>query len=150
MASTARALALHRGPFLPDFRYDDWAAFEIARQHDLYLDLLEEAAGLESMRGNYMRAADLLRLAIAVDPLRESSYVELMQTHWMQGRRTDALRVYQACARYLPNGSTWSRSSRQSAWPRRSARIGRWPADHPAPSFPVEVIPSHVRSASGP
>jgi two-component SAPR family response regulator len=94
-AHYARAIELHRGPFLAEFRYDDWAAFEVARQQELYLDLLEEAASLESTRGNYAYATELLRLAIAVDPLREGSYVELMQTHWMQGRRTDALRVYQ-------------------------------------------------------
>jgi DNA-binding SARP family transcriptional activator len=90
-----RAIELHRGPFLADFRYDDWAAFEVARQHELYLDVLEEAAGLESSRGNFPHATELLRLAIALDPLRECSYVELMRTLWLQGRRTDALRVYQ-------------------------------------------------------
>jgi len=30
-----RALEVRRGPFLSEFRYDDWAAVEIARQHDI-------------------------------------------------------------------------------------------------------------------
>jgi DNA-binding SARP family transcriptional activator len=90
----ARALDLRRGAFLSEFRYDDWAAVEIARQHELYLQTLEEAAGLAAAETNYARAIELLRTAILEDPLHESSYVELMRCLWLDGRRTDALRVY--------------------------------------------------------
>jgi DNA-binding SARP family transcriptional activator len=74
-----RAIDLHRGAFLAEFRYDDWSAAEIARQHQLFLEVLEEAAGTESSDGNFHRAIELLRLATVEDPLRESSYVELMR-----------------------------------------------------------------------
>jgi DNA-binding SARP family transcriptional activator len=47
-----RALEIRRGPFLSEFRYDDWAAVEIARQQDLHLHALEEAARLEHIAGN--------------------------------------------------------------------------------------------------
>jgi DNA-binding SARP family transcriptional activator len=90
-----RAAEIHRGIFLAEFRYDDWAADEIARQHELYLQVLEEGARLEAVEGNSARAIDLLRSAILEDPLHESSYVELMRTLWMDGRRTEALRIYQ-------------------------------------------------------
>jgi DNA-binding SARP family transcriptional activator len=89
-----RAMELHRGAFLAEFRYDDWSAAEIARQHELYLDVLEEAARVESSGGNFHRAVELLRLATVEDPLRESSYVELMRNLWIERRRTEALRVY--------------------------------------------------------
>lgn len=89
-----RALDLRRGPFLSEFRYDDWAAVEIARQHDLHLQALEQAARLEVAAGNYSRAIELSRRAIREDPLHESSYVELMRALWLHGRRTDALREY--------------------------------------------------------
>jgi DNA-binding SARP family transcriptional activator len=89
-----RAIELRRGPFLAEFRYDDWAAAEIARQHDLYLVALEEGARLESTEGNYARAIELLRAAIFEDPLHESSHVELMRVLWLAGRRTEALRAY--------------------------------------------------------
>lgn len=89
-----RALDIRRGPFLSEFRYDDWAAVEIARQHDLYLQALEQAARLELTAGNYSRAIDLSRRAIREDPLHENSYVELMRALWLDGRRTDALREY--------------------------------------------------------
>jgi DNA-binding SARP family transcriptional activator len=90
----ARAVELRRGPFLAEFRYDDWAAVEIARQHDLYLQTLEEAARLEGSLGQHAAAIDLSRRAIREDPLHEGSYVELMRALWLDGRRTDALREY--------------------------------------------------------
>jgi DNA-binding SARP family transcriptional activator len=89
-----RAIELHRGPFLAEFRYDDWAAAEIARIQELYLVALEEGAQLEGAGGNYTRAIDLLRAAVHEDPLHESSYVELMRCLWLDGRRTEALRTY--------------------------------------------------------
>ena len=89
-----RAVALRRGEFLSEFRYDDWAAVETARQHDLFLQLLEEAASLEDAAGQYACAIELSRRAIREDPLHESSYVELMRALWLDGRRTDALREY--------------------------------------------------------
>jgi LuxR family transcriptional regulator, maltose regulon positive regulatory protein len=89
-----RAIGLHRGAFLAEFRYDDWAATEIARVHEQFLVALEESAGLETAAGAYEHAIELLRTAIHEDPLHESSYVELMRCLWLDGRRTEALRVY--------------------------------------------------------
>jgi two-component SAPR family response regulator len=89
-----RCLELHTGTFLAEFRYEDWAAVDIARHNELYLQALEETARLESTLGNYERAVELLRRAIVEDPLHESSYVELMRCLWIKGRRTEALRTY--------------------------------------------------------
>jgi DNA-binding SARP family transcriptional activator len=89
-----RAVELHRGVFLAEFRYEDWAAVEIARQHELYLQALEEAAQMESSAGNFVEAIERLRTAILEDPLQESSYAELMRNLWRSGRRTESLRVY--------------------------------------------------------
>ena len=96
-----RALDLHRGGFLTDFRYEDWAAAEIGRQHELYLEVLEEAALVETCASNFQRAIELLRMATREDSLRESSYFELMHNLWLAGRRTDALRVYERLSEVL-------------------------------------------------
>ena len=90
-----RCIELHTGEFVAEFRYDDWAAVEIARQHELFLQALEEGARLEVSKGNYAHAIELLRRAIQEDALHESSYVELMRCLWLDSRRTEALRVYQ-------------------------------------------------------
>ena len=67
---------------------------EIARQHELYLQALEEAAQLEDSLSNYAAAIEFSRLAIREDPLQETSYYQLMHALWLDGRRTDALREY--------------------------------------------------------
>jgi len=94
LAHFRRALDIRTGNFLTEFWYDDWAAVEIARQHEMYLLVLEEGARLEVAERNYGHAIDLLRRAILEDPLHESSYVALMRTLWIDGRRTEALRIY--------------------------------------------------------
>jgi DNA-binding SARP family transcriptional activator len=60
----------------------------------LDLEALEESARLEASEGAYARAIQLLRAAVLEDPLHESSHVELMRCLWLDGRRTEALRVY--------------------------------------------------------
>jgi LuxR family transcriptional regulator, maltose regulon positive regulatory protein len=94
LAHYRRALELRRGGFLAEYRYDDWAAGEISRIQELYLLTLETSARLEASAGRYGRAIDLLRVGVAEDPLHESSYVELMRCLWLDGRRTEALRLY--------------------------------------------------------
>ena len=89
-----RCVELHTGTFLAEFRYEDWAAVDIARHSELYLRALEEGAQLESSAGDLERAIQLLRQAVIEDPLRESSYVQLMRYQWIKGQRTEALRTY--------------------------------------------------------
>jgi two-component SAPR family response regulator len=89
-----RCIELHTGTFLAEFRYEDWAAVDIARHNELYLQALEEAAHLESLAGDFDRAIELLRQAVIEDPLREGSYVELMRFLGIKGQRTEALRTY--------------------------------------------------------
>ena len=89
-----RCIELHTGTFLAEFRYEDWAAVDIARHNELYLQVLEEGAQVESSAGDLDQAIELLRQAVSEDPLRESSYVELMRNLWIRGQRTEALRTY--------------------------------------------------------
>ena len=80
MGHYQRAFDLRQAQFLPEFRYEDWAATESARLHG-------------SRRG-FGRAVELLRLAVREDPLRESSYLDLMRFLWLDGKHAEALRVY--------------------------------------------------------
>ena len=89
-----RAVDVHQGEFLGEFRYEDWAADEIALVQEGYLQALEQAAHLEAARHAYQAAITLLRKAVAEDPLHESSYLALMRYLALDGRRTEALRVY--------------------------------------------------------
>ena len=117
-----RCIELHTGEFVAEFRYDDWAAVEIARQHELFLQALEEGARLEVSKGNYAHAIELLRRAIQEDALHESSYVELMRCLWLDGRRTEALRVYQRLRDVLTSSSEKRLVGQTSGWQKPAAR----------------------------
>ena len=88
------ALGLWRQMFLAEFSYEDWAAVDVARLQDLFVEALESTAELESDQGAHDRAVDLLRRAILEDPLRERSHSQLMRELWLSGRRIEALRAY--------------------------------------------------------
>jgi len=117
-----RCIELHTGEFLAEFRYDDWAAVEIARQHELFLQALEEGARIEVSNGNYGCAIELLRRAIQEDALHESSYVELMRCLWLDGRRTEALPVYQRLRDVLTSSSEKRLVGQTSGWQKPAAR----------------------------
>jgi DNA-binding SARP family transcriptional activator len=89
-----QAFALHRSDLLPEFRYDQWAASEVTRVREQYLQALEDAARLHGARAEYARAIELLRRATREDPLRESSTSQLMEALWRNGDHAEALRVY--------------------------------------------------------
>jgi len=88
------ALALRPQMFLAEFRFDDWAAADVARLQDLFLCALDATAELEAGHGAHDRAVDHLRRAVLEDPLRERSYSQLMRELWLGGRRVEALRIY--------------------------------------------------------
>lgn len=91
-----RGLAMRREMFVAEFRYDDWAAPDIARLQELFLEALENAAQLESAQAAHDRAVDLPRRATLEDPRREGSYMQLMRELWLGGRRVEALRSQQS------------------------------------------------------
>lgn len=103
LAHFERAFALRRMALLPEFRYDDWAADEIASEREQYLHALEDAAGLHAARGEYGRAVELLRRATREDPLRESSALQLMDALWRTGHAAEAVRVYRHLRDLLAN-----------------------------------------------
>jgi SARP family transcriptional regulator, regulator of embCAB operon len=100
LPAAATAANLARRPFLPaehglwiERRRDDLRATLLRA-----LDLL--AQGLTG--GPY--ADDALRYskeALALDPYRETSYVQLMRLHMSQGNRAAALRAYEQCRAML-------------------------------------------------
>ncbi len=98
--AAAAAANLARRPFLPAER----GLWIERRRDDLRATLLRAldvlAQGLTG--GPYQD--DALRYtkeAIALDPYRETSYVQLMRLHMSQGNRAEALRAYEQCRALL-------------------------------------------------
>jgi len=95
LAKLRVALALWRGPPLPEFAFERFAQAEIARLEELRLTALEERIELEL---ELVKNGDLvseLEALIAEHPLRERLRGQLMLALYRSGRQAEALDVYQ-------------------------------------------------------
>ena len=100
LAAAATAANLARRPFLPaergvwiERRRDDVRATLLRA-----LDLLAQALTGGQYHDDALRYA---KEAVALDPYRETSYVQLMRLHMSQGNRAEALRTYERCRALL-------------------------------------------------
>ena len=100
LAAAATAANLARRPFLPaergvwiERRRDDVRATLLRA-----LDLLAQALTGGPYHDDALRYANE---AVALDPYRETSYVQLMRLHMSQGNRAEALRAYERCRALL-------------------------------------------------
>lgn len=94
-------LNLYQGPFLGD---RDDRAWTLATREQLRARFLRAVGALghyyESI-GQWNRAADLYERGLQADPLAEALYRQLMQCHERQGRRAEAIEVFNRCRRLL-------------------------------------------------
>jgi DNA-binding SARP family transcriptional activator len=96
LPAAAAAANLARRPFLPaehglwiERRRDDLQATLLRA-----LDLLVEGLAGGPFEHDAVRYA---REALAVDPFRETCYIQLMRLHMRRGNRAEALRAYERC-----------------------------------------------------
>ena len=87
------AVALLSQDLLPGW-YEDWVVAEAEDWRVLRRNALEAQAGFLSEQDRWTEAAGAARLAIAVDPLRESPQACLVKVHLARGNRADALAVF--------------------------------------------------------
>ncbi|HEX2588206.1 MAG TPA: BTAD domain-containing putative transcriptional regulator [Gaiellales bacterium] len=94
-ARTLRAaLALWRGPPLPEVAYRSFARDEIARLDELRLVVLEERIAADLARGERAELVPELEQLVARHPLREGFRGQLMLALYRAGRQARALQVY--------------------------------------------------------
>jgi LuxR family maltose regulon positive regulatory protein len=96
-----RALALYRGEYLPEARYEDWSAQEAEQLALTYLTVMTEVAALLLQRGELEEARALCYRVLAKDPCWEEAYNLLIEIYLKEGNRSAALRTYQRCVRSL-------------------------------------------------
>jgi DNA-binding SARP family transcriptional activator len=82
------------GELLPGW-YEDWVLVEreSLRQHSLHL--LEQTCERLTATGRYAEAIEAGLRAVAMEPLRESAQLALLQAHLAEGNRCEALRQYE-------------------------------------------------------
>jgi predicted ATPase/DNA-binding SARP family transcriptional activator/transposase-like protein len=97
----ARAISLYRGEYLPENRYDDWATGEREKHHKAYVNALLRSAECLARQGDYRRAVDYCRQALATEKNREDIYRQLMIYSYLLGNPGEALRTYRDCEETL-------------------------------------------------
>ena len=95
------ALALWRGPPLPEFAYESWAQPEIARLEELRLTALEERLQADLDRGCDAELVPELDHLVGEHPLRERLRGQLMLALYRAGRQADALDQFQSARKTL-------------------------------------------------
>jgi DNA-binding SARP family transcriptional activator len=94
------AVETYAGDLLEDFP-DEWLLVERERLRRRYLDALSELAGLCEVDGEVAEAISCIERLVAVDPLREQAYRQLMRLHDARGDRAQAIRAYHVCSTVL-------------------------------------------------
>ncbi|MGI9621290.1 MAG: BTAD domain-containing putative transcriptional regulator [Acidimicrobiales bacterium] len=88
------ALELWRGEPLGEFYMDEFAAVEVARLSDLYLEVLELRAETNLLLGRARSQISELESLTSAHPLRERFVELLMRSLYQSGQQADALRTY--------------------------------------------------------
>gem|GEM_PF-1290241 len=89
------AVALYRGEFLAEDRYEDWAEETRSRLQRHYLSALVQLAECYQQLGRLRQAISCCQQVLSLEPYRESVIRQLMRFEHASGRRVNALRVYQ-------------------------------------------------------
>jgi predicted ATPase/DNA-binding SARP family transcriptional activator len=100
-AACRAALALYGGDYLPDDLYEAWATTPRASLHRQHVDLLLHLASAGGAQGELTETEACLRRVLVSEPAHEAAAARLMALLAAAGRRSEALRVYQALATAL-------------------------------------------------
>ncbi len=100
------AAALYGGDLMAGFTvpsdlYEAWLVVECERLHNLALDLFGRLADGCLSREDYEQACHYAQRQVELEPWREGAYQQWMRALASQGRRSEAIAQYQACARAL-------------------------------------------------
>ncbi len=97
-AHLEQAIALYRGPFLPDF-YSEWCETLRRDLEEHYHRALVTLAGYYSAKADLDRSCELLRKVLASDPLHEEANYQLILSYLSAGEHSTGrkcLRAYEA------------------------------------------------------
>jgi two-component SAPR family response regulator len=88
------AIRLYRGQFAPEFEYEDWAMATRDSLHAAFLDLVDRTIRRLAVSGDWARAAEVGRHALAVDPSAEEIERSLIALYHESGSHAAAAEQY--------------------------------------------------------
>ena len=91
------ARALYGGPLFEDEPYEDWIGPLRRSLEAIHLDALADLGSCLASLGDREGSSDAYRAVLAVEPDREDVHQILMERYAADGRRSLALRQYDAC-----------------------------------------------------
>jgi DNA-binding SARP family transcriptional activator len=100
IAHYQEGVALYKGDYLPERRYEDWSSAERERLQLLALSLMTTLAELLISR-NPLQSIHLTQRVLRIDPVWEDAYRTQMRAYLAQGNRPLALRTYKQCVDIL-------------------------------------------------
>ena len=95
------ARALYGGPLFEDEPYEDWIGPARRSVEATHLDALADLGACLTSLGDHEGSSDAYRAVLAVEPYREDVHQILMERYAADGRRSLALRQYDACRESL-------------------------------------------------
>jgi DNA-binding SARP family transcriptional activator len=96
-----QALALYQGEYLPDARYETWAAGERERLAAMFLESADKLVERLLEQALYSDAIDLCQRILSQDNCWERAYRHLMLAYNGLGDRGQVARAYQRCVQTL-------------------------------------------------
>lgn len=96
-----QALALYRGDFLEEDRYEEWTLAPREEIKDIYLNILDRLGQLALIEHDFASAISHWHTMLIHAPWREDIYRQLMLCCARGGQRCEALHWYEQCQRML-------------------------------------------------
>jgi DNA-binding SARP family transcriptional activator len=90
------ATGLHQDVLLSD-NYEDWCLKERERLLTICIRMLEKLIDYSKAHHDYQTAILYCSRILTYDRTHETTYQQLMQLHYLQGDRTEALKYYRKC-----------------------------------------------------
>jgi LuxR family transcriptional regulator, maltose regulon positive regulatory protein len=96
-----QAISLYKGEYLPDTRYETWAAAERERLSVFFLQASDQLCGLYMQANLYQAAIEQCQQILALDNCWERAYRTLMIAYAALGDHGQVARTYQRCGETL-------------------------------------------------
>jgi predicted ATPase/DNA-binding SARP family transcriptional activator/DNA-binding CsgD family transcriptional regulator len=145
-AAYRAAIELYAGELLPEDRYEEWTEERRGKLGQLYLALLLELAGLYEERAEYGPGIEVLRKALAEDPLNEEVHAGLMRLHALRGEQREAILGYERFCNALSRelGAEPGPAIRRLYEEVRAERLPATPSAGRRPQEPIGSSPNNL------
>lgn len=101
LSKLEKGLALYKGDYMPDRRYEDWSIEERERLQVLFLRGSERLALLYLQNEQHHLAIHWCERILEHDPCWEEAYRLLMECHYKLNNRNQSIKWYQKCCKVL-------------------------------------------------